>query len=336
LFAQALAAGRLERDSSLNLPPPPIQEMPIEQAPKPVNLTNAYQVQVEYPQLAMNSPEQMEQIPVGKSGEQTIFLRDIAEWKQGVSIGEYDRINQQRFITITANLYGKDLGSSVADIHNSIAGLGALPPGVKVYLRGQSEVLGDTTFELSMGLLLAVVVIGLLLTAWFQSVKLSLTVLFVAPGVLAGSLLLLWITGNTMNIQSFMGCIMAVGVAVSNAVLLVTNAEHIRSVGADTNAPGSGPGVNTIGIQAAANRLRPIVMTSLAMIAGMIPMSLGIGEGGQQTAPLGIAVIGGLLFSTLITLCLTPALYDWVVGNKKAVSPSYDPTDEHSTYFDQR
>jgi multidrug efflux pump subunit AcrB len=286
---------------------------------------NAYQVQVEYPQLAMNSPEQMEQIPVGKSGEQTIFLRDIAEWKQGVSIGEYDRINQQRFITITANLYRRDLGSAVADIRRCIAGLGTLPPGVKVYLRGQSEVLNDTSFELSTGLLLAVVVIGLLLTAWFQSVKLALVVLFVVPGVLAGSMLLLWLTGNTMNIQSFMGCIMAVGVAVSNAVLLVASAESLRVAG----------GLRIAGAQAAAGRLRPIMMTSLAMIAGMVPMSLGLGESGRQTAPLGIAVIGGLLFSTLITLLLVPVVYDAVTGKRKAVSHSYDPTDEHSEYFDQ-
>jgi len=285
---------------------------------------NAYQVQVEYPQLAMNSPEQMEQIPVGKSGEQTVFLRDIAEWKQGVSIGEYDRINQQRFLTVTANTYRKDLGSAVGDIRRSIAGLGVLPPGVKVYLRGQSEVLEETTFELSTGLLLAVVVIGLLLTAWFQSVKLTGTVLFVVPGVLAGSLLLLWLTGNTMNIQSFMGCIMAVGVAVSNAVLLVTAAESLR-----------GDGMPGAGAQAAAGRLRPIVMTSLAMIAGMIPMALGLGESGRQTAPLGIAVIGGLLFSTVITLCLIPVLYDAVTGKHKAVSHSYDPTDGHSKFYDQ-
>jgi multidrug efflux pump subunit AcrB len=293
---------------------------------------NAYQVQVEYPQLAMNSPEQMEQIPVGKSGEQTIFLRDIAEWKQGVSIGEYDRINQQRFITVTANLYRKDLGRSTADIQQSIASLGALPPGVKVYLRGQSEVLKDTTFELSLGLLLAVVVIGLLLTAWFQSLKLSMAVLFVVPGVLAGSMLLLWLTGNTMNIQSFMGCIMAVGVAVSNAVLLVSKAESFRAATSLSTTAGA---VEAAGTRAAGNRLRPILMTSLAMIAGMIPMSLGLGESGRQTAPLGIAVIGGLLFSTVITLCLIPVLYDWLSGDRQRISGSFDPTDKDSKYFDQ-
>jgi multidrug efflux pump subunit AcrB len=287
---------------------------------------NAYQVQVEYPQFTMNSPEQIDQIPVGKAGDNTIYLRDIAEWKRGLSIGEYDRINQQRFITITANTYQKDLGTAVRDVNAAIMQLGNLPQGVKVYLRGQSDVLSQTTGELSIGLLLAVAVIGLMLTAWFQSLRLSLVVLSVFPGVLAGSLLLLWITGNTLNIQSFMGCIMALGVAVANAILLVSNAESIRSRQTNTGL---------IGAQAASNRFRPIIMTSLAMIAGMIPMSLGLGESGEQTSPLGIAVIGGLLFSTFISLWLAPLIYDLAISRKKYVSRSLDPDDERSLHYDQ-
>jgi multidrug efflux pump subunit AcrB len=168
---------------------------------------NAYQVQVEYPQFIMNSPEQLEQIPVGKVGGQTIYLRDIAEFKKGTSIGEYDRMNQQRFITLTANIHGQALGRAVGQVNAAIEHLEALPAGVKVYLRGQSDLLQDTTSELSLGLLLAVVVIALLLTAYFQSFKLSLTVISALPGVLAGSMMLLWLTGNTINIQSFMGSI---------------------------------------------------------------------------------------------------------------------------------
>ncbi len=287
---------------------------------------NAYQVQVEYPQFVMNSPDQVDQVEVGKAGGNSIFLRDIADWKKANSIGEYDRINQQRFITITANIHKQDLGKAVNDVNNSIKELGALPQGVKVYLRGQSEVLTQTTDELSTGLLLAVVVIGLMLAAYFQSFKISLTVLSALPGVLAGSLLLLRLTGNTLNIQSFMGCIMAIGVAVSNIILLVSNAEQLRAH----------ESVNTsIGAQAAANRLRPILMTSFAMIAGMIPMSLGLGEGGKQTAPLAIAVIGGLFFSMFISLYLVPLIYDLVIGKKKAINVSLDPNDETSTYYDK-
>src|SRR5215204_5374154 len=288
---------------------------------------NAYQVQVEYAQLSMNNPEQVEQIPVGKANGQPIFLRDIAEWKKGSSIGEYDRINQQRFITITANTHKRALGNAVTDVNKAIGQLGELPQAVKVYLRGQSDVLNQTTAELSTGLLLAIVVIGLMLTAYFQSLKLSLTVLSVFPGVLAGSMLLLWATGNTLNIQSFMGCIMAVGVAVANAILLISNAELLRSQQKD---------VTWIGAQAAKNRLRPILMTSFAMIAGMIPMSLGLGESGKQTAPLAIAVIGGLLFSVFMSLLLLPLVYDLIMGKKKTMNMSLDPNDENSIYYDEK
>jgi multidrug efflux pump subunit AcrB len=287
---------------------------------------NAYQVQVEYPQLAMNSPEQIEQIPVGKHGDNTVYLRDIADWKKGTSIGEYDRINQQRYITVTANIHKQDLGKAVADVNKVIQKMGEMPQGVKVYLRGQSEVLDQTTSELSIGLLLTVLFIGLLLAAYFQSFRLSLVVLSVFPGVLAGALLLIWITGNTLNIQSFMGCIMALGVAVANSILLVSNAEQIRN---------SQTSSGMIGAQAAANRLRPIVMTSVAMIAGMIPMALGLGESGKQTAPLAIAVTGGLLFSTFISLWLVPLIYDLIIGQRRPSNTSLDPNDENSVYYDK-
>jgi multidrug efflux pump subunit AcrB len=287
---------------------------------------NAYQVQVEYPQFVMNSADQIDQLQVGKVNGKSIFLRDIADWKNVNTIGEYDRINQQRFITITANIHKQDLGKAVSDVNSAIKQLGTLPQGVKVYLRGQSEMLAQTTDELSNGLLLTVVVIGLMLAAYFQSFKISLTVLLALPGVLAGSLLLLWITGNTLNIQSFMGCIMAIGVAVSNVILLVSNAEDLRL---------NGNTVRPIYAQAAANRLRPILMTSIAMIVGMIPMSLALGEGGKQTAPLAIAVIGGLLLSMFVSLFMVPLIYKLLIGNKKPVSVSLDPDDETSGRYDK-
>ncbi len=287
---------------------------------------NAYQVQVEYPQLAINSTEELEKIPVGKVNDNTIQLRDIADLKSGSSIGEYDRINQQRFITVTSNIHNKDLGRAIEDVNKSIGQLGELPQGVKVFLRGQSDILTQTISELSVGLLLAILVIGLMLAGYFQSFRLSLTVLSVFPGVLAGSMLLIWITGNSLNIQSFMGSIMAIGVAVSNAILLVSNAESIRGKQGNTDSAGA---------LAASNRFRPIVMTTLAMVAGMIPMALGIGEGGKQIAPLGIAVIGGLLFSTIISLWFVPLVYDLLIGSRKPVGVSLDPTDSDSIYYDR-
>lgn len=287
---------------------------------------NAYQVQVEYPQFKMNNPEQIEQIPVDRKGDQNTYLRDIADWKKTNTVGEYDRLNQQRYITVTANIHKQDLGAAVKEVKKVIHNIGETPRGMKIYLRGQAELLDQTLNELSTGLLLAIVIIFLLLAANFQSFHLSLAILSIIPAVIAGSFLLLLVTGRTLNIQSFMGSIMAIGVAVANAILLVTNAELLRKQNA----------LNfNIGLEASKNRIRPILMTSLAMIAGMIPMAIGFGEGGDQTSPLGVAVIGGLIFSTITTLLVLPIIYNGIKGNKAFVSASLDPYDEGSPNFGQ-
>ena len=142
--------------------------------------------------------------------------------------------------------------------------------------------------------------------------------------MIAGSFVLLLVTGKTLNIQSYMGTIMAVGVAIANAILFITNAEQLRREG-DLNAFRNG----------ANNRIRPIMMTSLAMISGMIPMSLGLGEGGDQVAPLGIAVIGGLLFSLISTLLFLPVIYDRFEGKRSYVNASLDPEDKDSKHFNE-
>lgn len=284
----------------------------------------AYQVQVEYPQYSMNSMEQLEMIPLANNSGNPVYLRDVATVKKNTSPGEYDRLNQQRYITVTANIHNKDLGTAVRNVNKSIASLGELPSGVKILLRGQADLLKDTMSELQTGLIIAVVIILLLLAIFFQSFRLSLTVLSIIPAVVLGSVLLLLLTGKTLNIQSYMGTIMAVGVAVANAILFITNAEQLRKK--DPLTPFAITGIF--------NRLRPILMTSLAMIAGMIPMAIGIGEGGDQTAPLGIAVIGGLLFSAISTLLFLPVVYSWVSGKKPYRNPSLDPEDENSKIFE--
>lgn len=280
----------------------------------------AYQVQVEYPQYQMNSTDNIELIPV--SNDPQIYLRDVARWSKRFTPGEYDRLNQQRFITITGNIYEKDLGAALKEVHKQIATLGELPKGVKVLVKGQAELLSDTMSSLQSGLLIAIVVIFLLLSVNFQSFRLSLVTLSIVPAVVAGSLFFLLITGKTLNIQSYMGMIMAVGVAIANGILFITNAEQFRKEG-NLKAYREG----------AFNRLRPILMTSLAMIAGMIPMSLGLGEGGDQVAPLAIAVIGGLLFSLISTLLLLPLIYQRVQGSKVHTSSSLDPDDKESRYY---
>lgn len=283
----------------------------------------AYQVQVEYPQYSMNSMEQLGLVPVSGNVGSPVYLRDVATTQKITSPGEYDRINQQRFITLSANIYDKDLGTAVREVNNTISSLGELPQGVKIMVRGQAELLDQTMSELQSGLLIAIIVILLMLAVNFQSFKLSFTILSIIPAVVAGSVFLLLITGKTLNIQSYMGTIMAVGVAVANAILFITNAEHHRMHDHSTR----------YAVIGAFNRLRPILMTSLAMIAGMIPMAMGLGEGGDQTAPLGIAVIGGLIFSTISTLMFLPIVYSRIMGEKSYTNPSLDPEDESSVYY---
>lgn len=284
----------------------------------------AYQVQVEYPQFQINSPEDIEMIPVANSADQKVYLRDVASWNRITSPAEYDRINQQRYITVTANTHNKDLGTAVKELDKAIAALGDLPADVKVLKRGQADLLEQTTGELQMGLIIAIIVIFLMLAASFQSFKISLATISILPAVLGGSIVLLLITGHTLNIQSYMGAIMALGVAVANSILYVTNAEDLRRQG-DSNAF----------FNASSNRLRPILMTSFAMMAGMTPMALGFGEGGDQIAPLGVAVIGGLLFSMISTLIFLPLIYKALVGKHAFESVSLNPLDNDSKYFEK-
>jgi multidrug efflux pump subunit AcrB len=171
---------------------------------------------------------------------------------------------------------------------------------------------------LQNGLLIAVVVIFLLLAANFQSFRLSLAVVLTIPAAVAGVAIALRITNTTLNIQSFMGAIMAIGVAVANAILLITFAEHARVDGATARESAS---------LGAAGRLRPILMTSFAMIAGMIPMAIGLGEGGSQTAPLGRAVIGGLIGATIATLLILPALFAMLQRDSTRKNSSLHPAD---------
>lgn len=284
---------------------------------------NAYQVQVEYPQHQMNSAAEIEMIPIVNKADKKLYLRDVASWSRIATPGEYDRLNQQRFITLTANIHDIDLGSATKGVNQAIADLGELPAGVKILQRGQVELLEQTLGELQNGLLIAIAVIFMMLAANFQSFRVSVATLSIVPAVILGSFLLLFITGYTLNIQSYMGAIMAVGVAVANAILYITNAEDLRKAG-DKEAHKT----------AASNRIRPILMTSFAMIAGMIPMSLGIGEGGDQIAPLGVAVIGGLLFSMVNTLLFLPLVYQALVGRRAFKSRSLNPNDNLSKYFD--
>jgi multidrug efflux pump subunit AcrB len=277
----------------------------------------AYQIQVQIPQAEMSSVEQLENLPVAYENGQPVLLRSLASVTPGTAPGQYERYDMQRMITVTANIE-RDLGSVAADVRSAIAELGDPPARVSVALRGQIVPMEQMMDGLETGLALAVVVIFLLLAANFQSFKLALIVTSTTPAVIAGTVLALRLTGTTLNIQSFMGAIMAVGVAIANAILLVTFAERARLAGADANAAA---------VDGAASRLRPILMTSCAMIAGMLPLAIGFGTGAEQTAPLGRAVVGGLAAATLATLLVLPSVFAIVQSRAHRRSASLDPDD---------
>ncbi|HTI08603.1 MAG TPA: efflux RND transporter permease subunit [Puia sp.] len=261
-----------------------------------------YNAQIQIPEYIMNSLDQLKSIPV-VPGKMRPLLSDVADITVDSLPGEYDRSGPRRFVTVSANIYKKDLGAATTAVQKAMDEMGTPPKGLVAEIKGMSSLLTETLGSLQGGLLVAIVVILLILAANYQSLGLSIAVLATIPAVLLGSMLLLLVTGSTLNLQSYMGIIMSVGVSVANAILIVTNAESLCLEYRDPFRAAS---------VAASIRLRPILMTSLAMIAGMIPMASGLGEAGDQSAPLGRAVIGGLAASTFAALFIVPLVYGWI------------------------
>ena len=283
----------------------------------------AYDVQVQTPQNLLNSKEALLNTPLGKNGDRPV-LGDVATVTPTKVMGESYNLGTMGYTPVTANIHQSDLGRAQKDVQAAIAFLGELPKGVNVQVSGMVPVLDETMNSLAAGLLIAIVVIFLMLTANFQSFKVSFVILTTVPFVILGSLLLLKITGSTLNLQSYMGIIMSVGVSIANAVLLISNAETLRLQNGDAMQAA---------LQAASLRIRPIIMTTLAMIAGMLPMAIGHGEGGDQVAPLGRAVIGGLIASSFSVLVLLPLVFVWIQHKTATTSPSLDPDDENSIHY---
>jgi multidrug efflux pump subunit AcrB len=285
----------------------------------------SYNLQVQIPEAKTTTLEDLGNVPVNASGGRSLLLRNIASLTPGTAVGTYERYNLARVVSITANIYGSDLGTAASAIRQAIAEAGAPPEArTKVDFRGQVVPLGQLLDGFRSGLIIAVIVIFLMLSANFESLRLAFAVVSTVPAVLAGVVLTLWLTGTTLNIQSAMGAIMAVGVAVANAILLVTFAERSRIQSGDALAAA---------VDGGRSRLRPILMTSLAMIAGMMPLALGLGEGGDQTAPLGRAVVGGLALATIATLFVLPAFFALVRRRASTRSGSLDPDDPLSGHF---
>jgi multidrug efflux pump subunit AcrB len=290
------------------------------------NSGNAFQIQVELPQSRMQSIDELGDLAVMQNGRSEPRLTDVATLSPGTMPGLIERYNGQRVVSLTANIHGITLGEAAGALNAAVTKAGALPRGISVVFRGQLPPLEQTISGLRTGLLLAIVVIFLLLAANFQSIRLSLAIILTIPAALCGVLLMLRFTGTTLNIQSFMGAIMAIGIAVANSILLVSFAERFRHEGK--------PLLEAVR-EGATSRLRAILMTATAMIFGMVPMAIGLGEGVSPSEPLGRAVIGGLIVSTFATLTILPSIYAILQATASVTSASLNPLDPLSRYYEQ-
>jgi|HubBroStandDraft_2_1064218.scaffolds.fasta_scaffold14560_2 multidrug efflux pump subunit AcrB len=236
----------------------------------------------------------------GTIGPNAQFLGNVATITHSNDPAVVAHYTVQRVIDVDCGVDGRDLGSTTGAVQKTIDSLGQLPAGTHVVIRGQSQAMNQSFKTMGLGLILAIALVYLLMVANFQSWLEPFIIIMAVPGALAGVLWMLVLTGTTINVESLMGAIMAVGVGVANGNLLITFANEMRE---------EGMGPVEAAIEAGHVRFRPIIMTALAMILGMLPMALALGEGSEQNAPLGRAVIGGLFAATMMTLFVVPAVY---------------------------
>lgn len=275
-----------------------------------------YLVAVQTPQYAMSSVDALNATPLSTRDGGLQLLSNVAQVSRGVGPVNITHYNVARTYDVQANVERTDLGSVSSAVTRMVDGMKPdLPRGTKVSVTGQVDSMESSFRGLGYGLLFAVVLVYLLMVVNFQSWLDPFVILMALPGAIAGIAWMLFLTHTTLSVPALMGAIMCVGVATANSILVVTFANDQRKLGRD--AP-------TAALAAGMTRLRPVLMTALAMIIGMLPMSLGIGEGGEQNAPLGRAVIGGLILATVTTLFFVPVMYS-ILRNK---APKTDPLTE--------
>jgi multidrug efflux pump subunit AcrB len=273
-----------------------------------------YNVAVQTPTYRMDSSEALMNTPItGGAGQSTQLLSNVASVTRGLTSAIISHYNVQPVFDVYANVQDRDLGGVATDVDKIIAEYSPkLPPGSYIDTRGQVETMRSSFLGMAYGLVFAIILVYFIMVINFQSWTDPFIILMAVPGALSGILLILFFTRTTISVPALMGAIMSIGVGTANSILLVTFANDLRREGAD---------VLTAAYQAGRTRLRPVVMTAMAMLAGMIPMALGLGEGGEQNAPLGRAVIGGLMVATVATLFVVPVVYSLL---RKAPPKTFD------------
>jgi multidrug efflux pump subunit AcrB len=272
----------------------------------PIDKASSVDDLMQTPITTTRAPDVQTGGPLEPSSALASYLGTVASLKpiQSKSLVSHDAV--QRIVEVQAAVEGRDLGAVSNDIDAAIAGLGTLPQGMRIHVRGQSESMFTSFKSLGLGLIFASVLVYMLMVVLYQSWLDPFIIMVAVPGALVGVMWMLAVTRTTINVESLMGAIMAVGVAVSNSILLVNFANDLRAE--------QEVGPFAAALEAGRTRLRPVLMTALAMIIGMVPMALGAGEGGEQNAPLGRAVIGGLLVATAVTLFVVPLAYSLLRG----------------------
>jgi CzcA family heavy metal efflux pump len=283
-----------------------------------------YPIVAQMPEYRLDSLSDLENVPVTNGGPQGVLqvlggLAKITRTRTDAVVNHY---NIRPVIDIFANAQDRDLGGVASDIRNDIAATAtSVPKGVKVVLRGQVATMNTAFSSLFLGLLGAIVLIYLLIVVNFQSWLDPFIIITALPAALAGILWMLFATHTTLSVPALTGAIMCMGVATANSVLVVSFAREQLAAGASAAAAA---------VEAATTRFRPVLMTALAMIIGMSPMALGLGEGGEQNAPLGRAVIGGLIFATCATLMFVPVVFSILHGSDGGGKTGRHPPDEFS------
>ncbi|MDP1798707.1 MAG: efflux RND transporter permease subunit [Planctomycetaceae bacterium] len=266
------------------------------------NMGISYLVESRTPTYKMDSIDAISALPLSSHANSSVqLLSNVATVKRGVTPEVANHTNIQKTFDVYANVQGRDLGSVASEINQLLDGYRAkLAPGNTLTMRGQVESMESAFYRLGLGLVFAAVLVYLLMVVNFQSWLDPFIIITALPGAFVGIVWSLYLWNTTFSVPALMGAIMSIGVATANSILLVTFANEQRLEGHSAYAAA---------LEAGRTRLRPVLMTAAAMIMGMLPMSLGLGEGGEQNAPLGRAVIGGLLVATLTTLLFVPVVY---------------------------
>ena len=262
-----------------------------------------YQVAVQTPQYDVPTFDEMQRTPITAlgAGRGVQLLENLASLQRTTSTEIESHYNVQNVIDVYSSPDRRDLGGFAADVDGIVNRIRAsLPRGATIEERGQVETMRSSFSRLAFGMIFAIVLVYLLMAVNFQSWLDPFIILTALPGAMAGMLWMLYVTRTTLSVPALMGAIMGIGVATANSILLVTFANDERE---------SGKNAIEAALSAGFTRMRPVIMTALAMIIGMIPMALGMGDGGEQNAPLGRAVIGDLLFATPATLFFVPIMY---------------------------